>query len=363
MRNAFSTTHWHSMHSALKVQEVLCLIFEDNLDKHNLFNCSLVCRLWAIWASEALWRTSDVPLRAVLRPLARNSSKRENGEEIASILTRFDLSFWPNTVIPDPPPHFMIRSIINEHSWRQFLGLASKVTKIVVDCRIWGSGLERIELAKQTFGGEPFSRLRTLKTTIHHDFHEANELVTVPTLSSVNVSCDEYSMWDEGVTWVNARVPAIAPQITRFCVMVRSNRCLNLSQYSSLRVLELHDQGVRPSFWASLSGCQQLRKVVLISCRHYWTTPWGANAVHFPALRTLEARNVDQETVTRLVLRSRMPMLERFWWDGKGPKLSNHGRDRIAGHLKQYSPMVDTDMLFSSKQESDNIQYRVGSDD
>ncbi|KAG9020425.1 hypothetical protein FS837_008238, partial [Tulasnella sp. UAMH 9824] len=98
--------------------------------------------------------------------------------------------------IHNPPPYVAIR-IISEHRWHQFLGLARKVTEIIVNCKIGGPGIERIKLAKQTFGGEPFSRLRALKMTIDHDFHEANELFTVPTLKSVNICGDEASMGDE----------------------------------------------------------------------------------------------------------------------------------------------------------------------
>lgn len=211
--------------------------------------------------------------------------------------------------------------------------------------------------AKETFGGEPFSQLRSLKTTIDDEQHWAIALVTVPTLNSITISGGSLSR--DGMTWIADSIPSIAPQITNFRIMHNWKFWVNSSRYSSLKVIELGSASVEPQFWESLSTCQHLRKVVLTYCTQagYRGLGWSVDLVHFPALRTLKMCRWVPGVMLRLVRHSRMPMLEYLCWNAGGPQPVEFERDQIAAHLKLYSPKVDTDMLCSPKVDSNKLYY------
>lgn len=128
----------------------------------------------------------------------------------------------------------------------------------------------------------------------------------------------------------------------------------------------MHDCDVKPRFWESLSGCQHLRKVVLTSCV-YWdwfgAMDWRGDLVHFPALRLLKTCRTSSFALFKLVLHSSMPMLEGIWWDADEAELGEHQIGRVAGHLKQCGPKVDTDMLSSPKLDVSNSHCYIGSSD
>ncbi|KIO28071.1 hypothetical protein M407DRAFT_22702 [Tulasnella calospora MUT 4182] len=310
-----------TMHPALEVPEILCLIFRSHLGKHHLFSCSVVCRLWGIWASDILWRTAPVPLWAVFQPLTLITETSEASVEIANI---------------------------EEPAWRQFLTLASKITVFKVDRKIGAASLERIKLAKQTFNGEPFRQVTTLEMEIDEPHGLIMDLFTTPSLNSV-------SLWfrnieDSGITWVANCLPAMAPKLTHlFISFGHFYGSLNVSQYSALQHFQLDGQGVQARFWESLATCPLLRKVRLW-CMDVWgDSPANrrADLVYFPALCRLEIWG-HCRVFFKIILRSRMPMLETVWWHDD-PTMADCFISRIVAHLKLYSPKIGAGRLWDPK--------------
>ncbi|KAG8975710.1 hypothetical protein FRC05_005228 [Tulasnella sp. 425] len=133
------------MHHSLEVPEILCLIFKSDLSQYDLFNCALVCRLWATWAQDVLWSTFRVPLQQFVQVLAsvKKTSITLDGEIVL----------------------YLRVGHIEEPGWRRFLALSNKITRILADCRLTDISLERIELVRQT-NGVPFGQLQILQMGI-----------------------------------------------------------------------------------------------------------------------------------------------------------------------------------------------------
>ncbi|KIO28057.1 hypothetical protein M407DRAFT_184766 [Tulasnella calospora MUT 4182] len=198
---------------------------------------------------------------------------------------------------------------------------------------------------------------------VEDERHWALSLVTVPTLNSVDILC--HALSDDSLTWVANCIPSIAPHITNFYIDIvpGPTQWLDLSRYSSLTALRLHGYYVVPRFWESLSSCQHLRRVVLHACRRIEERDgelgWRVDWVDFPALRTLKTRFGNPAVVFELVLRSRMPMLERLCWKAGCPQ----PWDCVAAHLKLYSRKLDSDMLSRPKWDNRDKLYYFGTSD
>ncbi|KAG8912714.1 hypothetical protein FRC01_004941 [Tulasnella sp. 417] len=237
------------MHPALKVPEILYLIFEDDFTQCDLVNCSLVCHLWNIWAQDVLLRTGHVSLERVLQPLSPIAIPNYNDQTI---------------------PYLEIGSI-EEAAWCHFLALSNKITKLAIDCTLEEVSLERIKRAKQKFKGDPFIQLKALQTVAEGVQFGTIMLVTVPSLSSVFLS--RYTLPSDNLTWVSNTMPATAPNIIHFgIVLSSSNGELEMSRYSALEHLELRNDWILPQFWESLANCKLLAKVVL-TCAAYVKSP------------------------------------------------------------------------------------------
>ncbi|KIO33316.1 hypothetical protein M407DRAFT_17870 [Tulasnella calospora MUT 4182] len=234
---------------------------------------------------------------------------------------------------------------IEEDGWSRFLFLSNKITKIIVDCGLHYASLERIKLAKQAFGGEPFSQLQTLRKGVEDGELGGVSLVTVPSLKRVFLPC--FSLPANDMTWVANSMPVMAPNIAHFGIEELGwDHNMEISRYSALEHLELGWGYVNTRFWESLASCQILRKIVLTGCVDNLENPgWRVDSVYFPALRTLKIRSSRLRGLPKLILRSRMPILECLYWDAASVP-PNHTIDAMAAQLKQYSPKLDTDMLY-----------------
>ncbi|KAG9049732.1 hypothetical protein FS837_009266 [Tulasnella sp. UAMH 9824] len=245
------------MHPALKVPEILCLIFGHDFTRYDLFNCSLVCRLWGIWAQDVLLRTEHVSLQAVLQPLAPITRSTYQYRDI---------------------PCLEIGNI-EEPDWCRFSALSNKLTKLAIDCTLRYTSLEHINYAKQKFGGALFGQLEALHTVAEGVQLDTISLVAVPSLKSAFLSC--YTLPSDDLIWVANAMPVMAPNIVRLGITLStSNRELEMSRYSALKHLELRNEHILPQLWESLANCQLLTKVVLTWCNKVekrwgnWSTPY-----------------------------------------------------------------------------------------
>ncbi|KAG8947205.1 hypothetical protein FRC04_010928 [Tulasnella sp. 424] len=317
------------MHPSLEVPDILCLIFKCDLTERDLFNCSLVCRVWGIWAPDVLWSTCPVPLQGALRLLysAEKTSVVWDGQNIL----------------------FLRIGDIEEFHWRRFLARSNKIKRVTVDCKLTRASLNKIKLAKKTFHGEPFGQLDTVKTNRGYVAYETIRLLTAPPLTRVFLSSTP--LLEDGARWVANNMPVIAPNITHLQISLswRDHRP-ELSRHLALKYLELCYTEVRPHLWESLASCQLLRKIVLAACWHSValddSSGWRADFVHFPALRTLNMRAGSPELMLKLISRSRMPILEDLWWDLKSWHVTDGWLDQMVTRLKLYSPRLDTDKLY-----------------
>ncbi|KAG8982845.1 hypothetical protein FRB90_006511 [Tulasnella sp. 427] len=123
------------MHPVFEVQEILCLIFN----------------------------TTPIPLSRILD--ATGSARKEI------------------FIMLGEQPLFAIDvGEIKEVDWRKFSALSNKISRILLESHLEEPSMQSINVAKETFGGEIFSRLRTVKTqTIDHQ-QKAISLLAVPSL-------------------------------------------------------------------------------------------------------------------------------------------------------------------------------------
>lgn len=264
----------------------------------------------------------------------------------------------------NPPPLQLFLDIgyIEEFRWRQFVARSNTITRVIVDCQLSSTSLNQIKLAKQTFGGEPFGQLETLKSEIKFANHETFSVIAVPSLTSVFLSC--VYMADDGVSWVANDMPVIAPNITHFGTSLHiGSEYPELSRHLALKYLELRNTKVTPHFWKNIASCQLLRKIVLTDCTAGavglgGSSDWRVDFVHFPALCTLKMRFRYLPAILRLLSHSRMPMLECLWWDTQGGA-AREDIDQLATQLKLYSPKLDTDTLYcmGTGDHSDSANY------
>ncbi|KAG8894804.1 hypothetical protein FRC01_012734, partial [Tulasnella sp. 417] len=153
---------------------------------------------------------------------------------------------------------------IEECSWRQFLTLANKVTGVMADCKLEEASMERIKLAKQTFGGEPFDQVTTLEMRIDHEPHLLINLFTTPHLNSVSLWLNTAE--NNSFAWAAYELPLMAPDITYFCTSLGPGHSLDVSQYSALQDFEMIGLIVTIQLWESLATCQRLKNVGLAGC-------------------------------------------------------------------------------------------------
>ncbi|KAG8963910.1 hypothetical protein FRC05_004361 [Tulasnella sp. 425] len=257
-------------------------------------------------------------------------------------------------------PIFNIENI-DEHKWRRFLALSRKISRIEIDCGLSRASLGNIEFAKQTFNGEPFSQLQTVTLKIWYGYGDCSAsglaIVTVPSLTSVYFWYEDRGPRDvPSLAWVNKNLPAAAPNITQFGFRGWSYTELDLSRYSALKYIEVRAKYVRPHFWEALASCRLLTKVLLKDCRDIaeWIEEWRADYVQFPALCTFKIRGGNPRTTLKLMLRSRMPMLERLVWDSWTGSGGQHAKNLMVPHLKTYSPRLNVDVLYASSNVDDD---------
>lgn len=189
--------------------------------------------------------------------------------------------------------------------------------------------------------------------------HEAIRLLAVPSLTSVYLRCKAFGR--DSMAWVNSDLPGVAPNITRFGFR-SSSAYLDVSQYSTLKFIEIQADYIGPHLWESLASCRLLTKVLLTHCTAVkrWGEEWRVDYVDFPALCTFKMRAVS---TPELLLRSRMPMLQRLVWDSTTRSGSQHIKHLIVPHLEAYSPNLDVDALYDSSTIVDADDWFDDSDD
>lgn len=197
------------------------------------------------------------------------------------------------------------------------------------------------------FNGEPFGQLQTLKMVVDDSQHDTLRLLTVPSLTSISLSC--YNLPEDSLSWVAYCMPDMAPNITHLEISLGWTQNLEISRHSALKHLELRSGDVKPHFWQSLAACPLLMTIVLTACTDVleWEEGlgWRVGLVYFPALRTLRIQYGHPKVLLTLILRSRMPMLECVGWD-EYSRPDEDDVDLLAAQLEQYSPMLDTDTLY-----------------
>ncbi|KAG8988096.1 hypothetical protein FRB90_002960 [Tulasnella sp. 427] len=285
------------MHPVLEVQEILNLIFMYNLTEAELCRCSLVCRLWAVWASDVLWSAKPVPLTRVLKATASVT--------MTSTAIRGNITALININIGK----------IKEAGWHRFAALSNKATRISVDCKINESSLLNIYYAKETFQGEIFGRLNTVEMATDDDVREAINLLVVPSLLEVLLLCDH--MRGKSLEWAFQVLPKLAPNVRHLGLSFTGQTQLDASRYSSLVNLEVNCTYMMPSFWQGLAKCPILAQIGLCGTLDvtHWNDPWQMEYVDFPALVTFKIAFGHPRVAVQLIPRSRMPMLEHFLCD------------------------------------------------
>ncbi|KAG8957921.1 hypothetical protein FRC00_003290 [Tulasnella sp. 408] len=314
------------MHRALKVPEILNLIFKDNFSDRDLVRCALVCRLWGIWTLDLLWGTRPIPFHNVLRFLA-------------PAIKRIEIESWNK----DPSALVAYWEIgkIDPDGWRRFVAISNKITIITIDLGIGEKTIEQIKHATRSFNdlGEPFSNLRTLRIGSggirwHHTFTYTLSLVTVPSLSHVLLG--KKSSMCNTIDWVCNSVPAIAPNVTHLVLGRVWALNAEASRYAALKYLQIQG-GFPTQLWESLASCPLLEKIVLVWCTIIGSVlgyenpdlAWRVNYVYFPALRTLKFRRGYPNIIVALILRSRMPMLEHLCCDGLSAPFTGNTLDHV----------------------------------
>lgn len=108
-----------------------------------------------------------------------------------------------------------------------------------------------------------------------------------------------------------------------------------------------------------------LTKIEVTACTGLrWREEWRGEHVYFSALRTLKLRSGHQGGTVGLILCSRMPMLERLWWDSPSSWRYNEDLDRIVAHLRSHSPKIDPARLpIDSGGTGDSKEWYAESDD
>ncbi|KAG8919371.1 hypothetical protein FRC00_011429 [Tulasnella sp. 408] len=256
---------------------------------------------------------------------------------------------------------------IEERGWRQFLLLSNKIKSLDIDCMIGEISLERIKLARQSFNGEPFGQLQAVKAQIWNGNHLTIDFLTVPSLRNVYLSCGSMMEMDS-MCWLIDRMPVTAPQITSLGLDFRAvvPGMIEFSRYSALRHLSVDGYSIMPRLWESLTSCKLLKTFELYRCSEVGNraegVTWTVDFVDFPALRAL-IQSGNPTVTPALILRSRMPMLKYLWWE-TGTWAEGHDVhvQRVAAHLKLYSPKFDTDMLSRIK-DTDNPSPDLNDDD
>lgn len=225
--------------------------------------------------------------------------------------------------------------------------------------------MDRIEFAKQTFNGQPFSQLQTVTLEIRFDHgyghHYATSLaiVTVPSPTNLYFRSGNWENFDNpSLAWVNKNLPATAPNMTHFGFSGWYRTKLDVSRYSALKYIEVRIDYIRPHFWEGLASCRLLTRVLLKDCEDVAEREekWRADYVQFPALCTFKIRRGKPRTTLKLVLRSHMPMLECLAWDSRTGGGDEHAKNLITmvPHLKAYSPRLDVDALYASSNVDDD---------
>ncbi|KAG9049749.1 hypothetical protein FS837_009283 [Tulasnella sp. UAMH 9824] len=339
-----------SMHWALTVPEILNLVFKSDFSDRDLVKCAVLCRLWGIWALDLLWETRPVPFHNVLRILT-------------PALKRIEVESWNK----DPSALLAYWEIgrIDPDSWRRFLAISNKITTVDIDLGVGDITFERIKRATQSFNDlwEPFSRLRTLRIESkcwNLGFMKTLSLINVPSLTHVLVD-SRYPKQDI-MDWVCNDVPARAPNVTHLVLERVSGVNAEASRYTALKYLQIKG-GFRSELWESLASCPVLEKIVLIQCAAISSINhpedldfvWLVDYVYFPALRTLKIRLGYPSITVALILRSRMPMLERFCCDAQSAPSTGESLDYLV-HLRFHSAKIDLDWVHverSSKEWGD----------
>ncbi|KAG8988097.1 hypothetical protein FRB90_002961 [Tulasnella sp. 427] len=313
------------MHPALGVQEILDAIFNFSLKEADLFRCSLVCRLWAVWASDVLYSTKLVPLTKILGATA-SLIKTDTFIETKEIV-RADIGR------------------IEETDWHRFVALSNKVTRISVDCKTTESSLLNIESAQRNFKGEMFGRLLAVEMLMDDDGHEAISLLAVPSVLEVLLSCN--CMRDVSLEWAVQVLPKLAPNVRHLGLRFIGETQLDIFHYSSLVNLEVICTLMKPSFWKGLTNCAFLAKLGLCCTMNVilWGEPWGTEYVDFPALVTFKIACGHPRVAVHLIPRSRMPMLEHLLCDEATGYGNYRARAVIEGHLKVFSPRFDASVF------------------
>lgn len=289
------------------------------------------------------WRTGRVPLQRVLQTLGS--------------VTRTIMAYGRKDI-----PYVEIGHI-EEARWHRFLALSNKVTRITVDCGLSEASLERITLAKQTFIGDPFSRLRTLTMGIDDGEHKAVSCVTAPSLTHVCLRCTHFE--DDALAWVTDTLPEIAPSITHLRIMSPWIENLGITRYSALQHLDLRCRYVTPRFWESLASCRLLATIILVYCLEIevWGEEWREEYVHFPALRTFKIRQGHHRVTLTAITRSHMPMLECLSWDSRTRPRNDRVQGPVVAHLKLHSPKIDIERMYALNDGDDGTTDLDNDDD
>ncbi|KAG8957922.1 hypothetical protein FRC00_003291, partial [Tulasnella sp. 408] len=216
---------------------------------------------------------------------------------------------------------------IDQDTWRRFLAISNKITTIDVNIGAGDITFDRIKRATQSFNGlgEPFSHLRTLRIESKRwdmKFMNGLSLATVPSLTHVFVD-SRYPKQDI-MDWVCNDVPVRAPNVTNLVLERVSEVNAEASRYTALNYLQIKG-GFRSRLWESLASCPVLEKIVLVHCTTINSVNhpedlefvWLVDYVYFPALHTLKIRLGSPSITVALILRSRMPMLERLCCDAQ----------------------------------------------
>ncbi|KAG8987248.1 hypothetical protein FRB90_003513 [Tulasnella sp. 427] len=315
------------MHPALEVQEILSLVFMCNLAEAELYRCSLVCRLWAVWASDVLWSSKPVPLTRVLEATASVTMTSTAIRENETVLIDIDIGK------------------IEEAGWHRFAALSNKVTRISVDCKINELSLRNIDCAKETFQGEIFGRLYAVEIATDDDVREAMNLLAVPSLLEVLLLCDHMRI--ESLEWAFQVLPKLAPDVRHLGLSFTGQTQLDTSHYSSLVNLEVVCAFMMPSFWQGPANCPLLAQIGLCGTMDvtHWNDPWQTEYVDFPALVTFKIAFGHPRVAVHLIPRSRMPMLEHLLCDDATGYGNHVAIPIMEAHLKNFSPKFDASVF------------------
>ncbi|KAG8997611.1 hypothetical protein FRB90_012448 [Tulasnella sp. 427] len=298
--------------------------WESDLKESDLFRSSLVCRLWAVWASDVLWNTKPVPLTSALEAtgaVTEKSIERE-GETITCIHV----------------------GDIDEPGWWRFSSLSNRLTHVKVNCHLSKTTVRNVNVAKATFGGETFGRLRKSEMAVVHDEdHDAISLVAVRSL--VGLCLMSAMMRETSVAWMETTLPGLAPNVNHLAIRANDSRMVDISHYSSLTTLELLCRNMSHSYWTSLADCHSLVKLGLLGTTV--TSDWVEHARQptqhdkFPALTTFVLQRGHQKILYRLMMCSSMPMLERVQCDKNTGRVGCLVQKRIRAHWEMYSPKIN----------------------